>query len=156
MNKIVIILLAALFTLAAQPNAEAQRIESFKERLAKPQADTISGRSATVTIQEDSAALASLEQGNRLPVRTKFKGWRVCIYSGNSATARGEAAAASEKFKQHFENVSISMKYDNPYFRVTVGNCATSEEATILLEKVRAIFPKAFLQQHTISLSELM
>lgn len=137
-------------------NSSAQSIEKFKTRLQTPQADTISGRSAVVTIREDSAARAALEQGEKLPKRSRFKGWRVCIYSGNSATARSEAAAASAKFKQHFEQTSVTMKYENPYFRVTVGNCATAEEAAILLERVRSVFPKAYLQQHTIALSELL
>ena len=36
------------------------------------------------------------------------------------------------------------MFYENPYFRVTVGNCLTLEEAIILKGRVSGTFPKAF------------
>jgi hypothetical protein len=45
--------------------------------------------------------------------------------------------------------------YDNPYFKVTAGNCTTQEEALILLERVKPSFPKAFIMRENISMEEL-
>ena len=39
------------------------------------------------------------------------------------------------------------MGYDIPYFKVSVGNCLTPEEAIILKERVSATFPKAFVKR---------
>ncbi|WP_304401270.1 hypothetical protein [uncultured Alistipes sp.] len=36
------------------------------------------------------------------------------------------------------------MDYDDPYFKVTVGNCVTYEEAVILCGKIKDSFELAF------------
>jgi hypothetical protein len=45
--------------------------------------------------------------------------------------------------------------YDNPYFKVTAGNCTSQEEALILLERIKPTFPKAFIMRENIPLEEL-
>ena len=46
--------------------------------------------------------------------------------------------------------------YENPYFKVSVGNCTTQEEALVLLEDVKRYFPKAFIMRENIPLEELI
>ena len=48
------------------------------------------------------------------------------------------------------------MGYENPYFKVSVGNCLTAEEAIILKGRVSASFPKAFLKNEEIAVSDLV
>lgn len=75
----------------------------------------------------------------------KVKGFRILIYSGSSPSARGEASSARTRFSKLFNSLPTYMFYENPYFKVTVGNFRTVEEAQAKLERIRKHFPKAFI-----------
>ncbi len=66
------------------------------------------------------------------------------------------AFAAIRTFEENFPDIPLYNGYESPYFRVSVGNCTTSEEAIILLERVRSHFPKAFVKQEQLSLADLL
>ena len=40
------------------------------------------------------------------------------------------------KFKEIYPSIPVYMDYDDPYFKVTAGNCITYEEAVILCGKI--------------------
>ena len=61
-----------------------------------------------------------------------------------------------KSFEESFPGVSVDMVYDFPYFKVSAGRCVTSEEAIMLLERVRAKFPKAFLMRETLTAADLL
>ena len=61
-----------------------------------------------------------------------------------------------KSFEESFPGVSVDMVYDIPYFKVSAGRCVTSEEAIMLLERVRAKFPKAFLMRETLTAVDLL
>ena len=136
--------------------AEAQNLGSFKLSLAEPSIDTLSGRTATVTLTEDPQARAALAQSPRLGAKWRVSGWRICIFSDNAADARSRAHEAIARFEEHYPSTPIYDEYASPYFRVSVGNCLTSEEAIILLQQVKPHFPKAFIKQEQLSLSDLL
>ena len=48
------------------------------------------------------------------------------------------------------------MVYENPYFKVAVGDCLTTEEAIILKGRVSSAFPKAFVKNETLSSADLL
>ena len=147
--------LTAIFLLLPD-TAGAQSLAAFRERLAQPATDTLSGRTATVTVYEEESAAETLRQSQSQNKRLRFKGWRVCIFSENTADARSRAFAAIRTFEENFPDIPLYNGYDSPYFRVSVGNCTTSEEAIILLERVRSHFPKAFVKQEQLSLADLL
>lgn len=134
----------------------AQNLESYKRTLAVPQLDTLSLRSATVEVYEEPKAAEALRsvESSRSPQR--FQGWRICIFSDNTAEAREGARKAMESFEQQFPTIPLYDQYASPYFRVSVGNCTTPEEAIILLERVRPLFPKAFMKQEQLRLDDLL
>ncbi len=59
----------------------------------------------------------------------KVKGYRVRIYFGNNQNSRHEAY----------------VDYTAPYFKVTVGNFLTREEAVMLWGRLLGTFPNAFV-----------
>ena len=149
------LLAVSLFAAAAcvRP-AAAQSLGAFKERLARPAAARNSQTPATVTVAEyDDAAQAVAEalRGVRHPM---LKAYRVCIYADNGQNARAGAAAAKQLFEETFPGTPVYMFYENPYFRVTVGNCLTIEEAIILKGQVSGTFPKAFPKSEPLSLGD--
>lgn len=153
LSKIITLLVALVLGISA---SYGQSLDIYKQQLARPVVDSLSGRTATVTAQEDTSSLNILRQVRRHSDKWRFTGWRVCIFSDNTAEARSGARAAINSFEENFSNIPIYDEYASPYFRVSVGNCTTTEEAIILLEKVRRVFPKAFVKQEELTLSELL
>lgn len=145
----------ALFALAPI-RTQAQTPEAFKERLAQPAVHAESGRTAAVTLHEEPEAAEALRKSQPQSVRLQFKGWRVCIFSDNTADARAGALAAIKTVEEQFPDIPVYDSYASPYFRVSVGNCTSTEEAIILLERVRPQFPKAFVKQEQLSLADLL
>ncbi|MBE6195999.1 MAG: hypothetical protein E7137_02770 [Rikenellaceae bacterium] len=155
MKNLRFLLLLLLLAACALPS-RAQSLAACKEQLARPITDSVSLRTATVTATESPAAREALAQLKGMGSRTRFQGWRVCIFSDNTAEARSKAYQAMESFKEHFAGIPLYNEYASPYFRVSVGNCTNPEEAIILLNRVNKLFPKAFIKQEQLTLSDLL
>ncbi len=152
-HKYLWVLLTLAATLWGTASA-AQSLEAFRERLERPAIASDSRNPATVTVTEygeAAQAVAEAAQGIR---RQTLRGYRVCIFSDNGHNARAGAAAAKNLFAETFPGTPVYMFYENPYFRVTVGNCLTIEEAIILKGRVSGTFPKAFPKSEQLSLSD--
>jgi hypothetical protein len=128
---------------------------SLKERLARPaQKDSLTIVHQTVNITEhgDAAPIVSAN----LKGDTKWvSGYRIVIFMNMTPSARRDAVVAQESFATLFPNEHTYLFYENPYFKVTVGNCTSQEEALTLLGKIRHAFPKAFIMRENIPISEL-
>lgn len=156
--KYIFTLLALGLTLSASaqeivPQEIAPR-KNIKERLAAPaQCDSLTIVNETVVISEQGDAATIVEQ--HLNATTKAtNGYRIVIFMSNSQTARRDAVAAQENFAILFPQERSYLTYENPYFKVAVGNCTSQEEAMILLGRLRGTFPKAFIMRENISTYE--
>ncbi len=145
--------LSILFVLAAALGAQsagAQSLEAFKQRLTR----TSDSGAARVAVTEYDDAAQAVAQAVRSVRRPVLKTYRVCIFADNGQDARAGAAAAKSLFEETFPGTPVYMFYENPYFRVTVGNCLTVEEAIILKGRVSGTFPKAFPKSEQLSLRD--
>lgn len=133
-------------------NAAGQQLGDFEQRLAEP--DSLSGARSNVAIHF-SAEEAMDKYNTQTSPKESYQGYRIRIFSGNNQTARTDAEAAIELFKQNYK-VPVYFAYENPYFLVTCGNCLSHEEAIMLLSKVRIHFPKAFIVMCEIPAEELL
>ena len=135
------------------PQESAPR-KTIKEQLASPaQRDSLTVVNATVTITEQGDAAAIVE-GNLNIAPKAVSGYRIVIFMSNTQTARRDAVATQENFAQLFPQEQSYLTYENPYFKIAVGNCTTQEEAMILLGRLRRTFPKAFIMRENIDVSE--
>lgn len=150
------ILLAGLAAALAATGVRAQSLDAFKERLAEPVVSHSAFGTARVTVTEADDAAAAVAEAARNNVRLRLRGYRVCIFFDNGQDARAGAVAAKELFEEHFPDIRVYMVYENPYFRVTVGNCLTAEEAIILKGRLAGIFPKAFPKSEELSVTDLL
>lgn len=146
--------LSALVAAVCAGPAAAQSLGAFKERLARPGTANHSGIPATVTVAEYDDAAEAVAEALRSVRHPVLKAYRVCIYADNGQNARAGAAAAKQLFEETFPGTPVYMFYENPYFRVTVGNCMTIEEAIILKGQVSGTFPKAFPKSEPLSLGD--
>lgn len=148
--------ISAMLLFAATTMAQNDTVAlSLKERLARPaQKDSLTVINQTINIVENGDA-APIVDAN-LKGQTKWvSGYRIVIFMNMTPSARRDAVAAQESFSTLFPNEHTYLFYENPYFKVTVGNCTSQEEALILLGKIRHAFPKAFIMRENIPISEL-
>ncbi len=149
-----ILLLVAVIAASAVA-AQAQTLEAYKNHLATPQQMPTSADEVSVTVTEHGDAGATVAQISRAAQRYRMRGYRVCIFFDNGPSARAGAVRARNLFMEKYSGASY-MKYENPYFKVTVGNCLTEEEAIILKGQIVGDFPKAYVKQEEIVLNQLL
>lgn len=145
-----------LFAVAVAPALRAQSLDAFKERLATPVVSDASFGTAKVSVTEYGDAARAVADASRTGMRLRIPGYRVCIFFDNGQDARAGAFAAKELFEQTYPGTRVHMNYEIPYFKVSVGSFLTSEEAIILKGRISPTFPKAFIKNETLSLSDLL
>lgn len=157
----------ALFLLLSALSVSAQEIvpqevtpqevtprKNIKEQLAAPaQRDSLTTINETVVISEHNDA-ATIVEKNLSSEPKDVNGYRIVIFMSNAQTARRDAVAIQENFATLFPQEHSYLTYENPYFKVAVGNCTSQEEAIILLGRLRSSFPKAFIMREQINASE--
>ncbi|MDO4758067.1 MAG: hypothetical protein Q4A18_02240 [Rikenellaceae bacterium] len=151
------ILISAILLVVSAGVAEAQSLGAFKQQLAREVVTPEAPEGARVEVAEMGSAadaVEALSNHNNAPAR--IRGYRVCIFFDNGQDARAGAMEAKTLFQEHYPDVKLYMVYENPYFRVTVGNCLTIEEAIILKGRLATYFPKAFPKSEELALSDLL
>lgn len=153
-----LLILISLFVLCAAAALPlcAQSLDAFKQRLAEPLAGGWMSGNSRVLVSEYGDAAQAVERAVKSGARLRFRGYRVCIFFDNGQDARAGAVAAKTLFEENYPGIRVYMVYENPYFKVTVGNCLTAEEAIILKGKVSGTFPKAFLKNEDLSAADLL
>lgn len=145
-----------LIFVAAAGRVSAQPLETFKERLATPRVSGMLLGESRVEVTEHGDAAAAVAEASRTGQRLRFRGYRVCVFFDNGQDARADAVAAKTLFEETYPGTRVYMVYENPYFKVSAGNCLTAEEAIILKGRVSTAFPKAFLKSEELSLADLL
>ena len=136
-------------------SASAQKIENFKAKLSEPQLNDSLATSGRVTVREVGTAADAVRKVDAAQTPTTVKGFRIVIFFDNGSSARANAEAAIMNFNALYPDVRSYMGYENPYFKVLVGGCVTSEEAIVLLGRIAPNFPKAYITREDIKLTEL-
>ena len=135
--------------------ASAQKIEDFKAKLAEQTLVDSLGRVGSVIVREVGTAATAVQKSDAQQSPATIKGFRIVIFFDNGSSARANAEAAIMNFNALYPDVRSYMDYENPYFKVLVGGCVTSEEAIVLLGRITPNFPKAYITREDIKLSEL-
>ncbi len=146
MKRILLTVIATMAALAATANGPA----AFCDRLAEPDGG------ASVEVHEHGDAAAAVTAAAVGAERATVRGYRVGIFYDNSQDARARAAEASELFASSFPDIPVYRDYRNPYFIVSVGNCLSTEEATVLWGRVKPLFPKAHITRTDIPIGDLV
>lgn len=129
-------------------SVHAQTLETFKSKLSAP--GESSGR---VRVTEHGVAASAIKSLQVQPTGEKVRGYRVRIFFDNSQNARALANDAIARFKSLYPAIPAYLVYENPYFKVTVGNCLSIEEANILVGGIKGAFDRAFPVREEIPLS---
>ncbi len=134
-----IALLAAM--LFGTATLSAQGIEAFRAGLSVP--DSLSH--ASVRVSEHGSAAEVIHNYDAVEHPAYVEGYRVRIFFDNSQTAGDDSASVQAAFREQFPSIPTYRAYESPSWIVTVGNCATIEEALILQNRVKHSFKTAFI-----------
>jgi hypothetical protein len=86
----------------------------------------------------------------------KIDGYRIRIYRDNSSNARQRSQEISESFAELFLDIPVYRNYDNPYFRVSVGDFRTKDDALRVYVHLKRLYPKAYIVQEAINFPALL
>ncbi|MEN8203596.1 MAG: SPOR domain-containing protein [Bacteroidota bacterium] len=99
-----------------------------------------------VSIEVDSLLEANYYKLlNRNKKMTGLPGYRIRIYSESGLGAREEQQRMRARFLSFHPGIDAYNKYDEPYFKVYVGDCRTKSEALILYDKIKKNFPNPIM-----------
>ncbi len=83
----------------------------------------------------------------------KVKGYRVQIHFGSD---RDKANEIKLRFMQKYNNTAAYEPYEQPNFKVRVGDFRTRIEAYKFLKEITVDFPSSFIVQDEIELKEIV
>lgn len=96
-----------------------------------------------VVINQSAAVRSALESHILENEGKMFNGFRVRIFLSSAQSARDASARAYNLFNRMYPDIPAYRIYDNPNFRVTVGNFRTRLEADTFAKSIKGTFPTA-------------
>ena len=87
--------------------------------------------------------------------KRRINGYRIRIYSGNSQDARRRCDEIAGGFAASHPDIPVYKSYSNPFFKVTVGDFRTRDEALLFAESISGRYPSAFLVREPINYPSL-
>ncbi len=97
-----------------------------------------------------------MAQVDSMKLSSRVNGYRIGIFFDNGQDARRNATETRDKFSSLFPAEPVYMVYQSPYYKVSAGNCLTEEEAIILFERIRHLFPNAYVMRETMEISSFI
>ena len=104
-----------------------------------------------VTVSQDPSIVTAMNAHISYNRRKKLNGYRIRIYFDNKQNSRGASEAAMRRFQGAFPGYSAYRSFTSPHFKVTVGDFRTKSEAMRLLQRVKGMFPSAFIIKEPIN-----
>lgn len=104
-----------------------------------------------VKVHQSQAIARAMESHVAANRNKNLSGYRVRIYFDNSQDARGASESAMGRFMALHPGIAAYRSFQNPFFRVTVGDFRTKSEAMRLLRSIKGEFPSAFVVQERIN-----
>jgi len=72
-------------------------------------------------------------------------GYRIRIFSGSGVGAKDEQQRVKARFLTLYPDIDAYNRYDEPFFKIYVGDCRTKSEALKLMDKINGNFPNTFI-----------
>lgn len=79
-------------------------------------------------------------------------GYRIRIFSESGVGAKEEQQRIRASFLSEFPEIDAYYRYDEPYFKVYVGDCRTRSEALKLYDLIKEKFPNPIIREDYINI----
>lgn len=111
--------------------------------------------SGNVLITQDTRLNDIVKSYINYHANSPLKGWRVQVYFGTGHNARQSAERVRAQFMAQYPGIPVYIIYQQPYFKVRVGNFVDRIAASKFLFLIKEDYPKAFLTEDKIDLDKL-
>lgn len=111
----------------------------------------LSNETHNVVVSQDPSIVTGMNAHISYNRKKKLNGYRVRIFFDNKQNSRGASEAAMRRFQGAFPGYSAYRSFTSPHFKVTVGDFRTKSEAMALLQRVKGMFPSAFIVKEQIN-----
>jgi len=112
----------------------------------------------TINIYQNPAILVLLEKSISMNEKDGLSGYRIQVYSGTGVTAREKASSIKQELMQNFPEIDedvIYTDYQEPYFKVNVGDFRNRNEAFELYYNIKNKFPGSYIVNSKINFPKL-
>ena len=86
---------------------------------------------------------------------TGVPGYRILIYSDSGIGAKEEQQRTRARFLSLYPGIDAYHVYNEPYFKVYVGDCRTRSEALKLYDRIKKNFPNPILVPNDINIRSI-
>jgi len=152
-------LLASSFTLSAQNSVtEQQIVDTTSDYIFTPLLDsTLAGVDilSIVTVNQSSEIENAFDRYVENNKSRKLTGYRVRIFFDNSQNARTRSEEVAKAFAAEHPSMKVYRSHINPYFKVTVGNFRTKDDAQKFARTIAGRYPSVFLVKENIHYPDL-
>ena len=74
-----------------------------------------------------------------------MQGYRIRLYFDLGQSARSESGEVMMEFMENHPGIAVYRSFDSPYYKVSVGDFRTRDEALKLHKSLQGKYPKAFI-----------
>ncbi|MBP5210554.1 MAG: SPOR domain-containing protein [Bacteroidales bacterium] len=104
-----------------------------------------------VNIFQSGAIASGMNRYLQYNKTKKISGYRVRIFFDNKRTARTQSEECARSFSAEYPDIGVYRQYENPYFKVTVGDFRTKSDAMKFMNSIKNKYPGVFLVRETIN-----
>lgn len=105
----------------------------------------------TVKVEQSEAFAEVLQNTIENNSRRKIPGYRVRIYFDNVQDSRQISESIAARFSEEYPEIPVYKSYVSPFFKVTVGDFRTRDEAAAFAKELTRSFSGAFLVKENIN-----
>jgi hypothetical protein len=110
----------------------------------------------SVKFSQDSRVDVLVEKHVESNKITPISGFRISIFFQSGNHSRSSAMATQNAFSERFPSMKSYVIFEEPYFRVNVGNFRTRLEAAAALDELKAAYPQAFVIRDILNVRDLL
>jgi len=86
---------------------------------------------------------------------TQIEGWRINIFFEAGNNSKKLAIEAKSQFVNKYSDVACYLIFQEPYYKVRIGDYRTKMEAEKFLKKIERTYPNAFVVKDNINFPKL-
>jgi len=112
---------------------------------------TYTSREGKIEIDQPQSVSSAMSRHIARNAAKKMTGYRIRIFFDNKQNARAMSEKVASSFKAQHPGVGVYRDYENPYFKVTVGDFRNKEDAKRFLNSIKAQYPSGFIVRERIN-----
>ena len=144
-----------VFLIAVFTGMVAQDTDSAKPQMLTNLAQN-NGQSGQVEIfqPEQAENLLKMHIANNRLKKGEIPGYRIQIFSESTQTALQRCKETRANFMRNFPDIDAYEAYNVPNWQVFVGDFRTKNDALREIQKIKKLFPRAFIVSTNIQISK--